>query len=544
MTKKQLNCSCADRLLACPKCAQAKVRALEPGDTLVLKAGSYKDPLTLDGLRGSDQMPITVRGETMLPAWGFDEKGKQPKPELSRESVFTSGIKTKLQRRKANEIAKLKQDSGEFPGQYYVADEAVLSLRDCQHIRIRALYFNKCWLTAVYLDNCQDIEIRDCQFRWGTFAIGAAGRDTRHILVDRCRWLQHPKNKGKHWKTVTWEQIHGHYNNVGDEGAVNIDLDHRHLDGDFFVGWRISGFVMIRNCIVEDAFNAIHMFANDGDTFDSRINRNVVIEDCIFRRIRDNAIEPEKGAWNWVVRNNRFVDVYRWFSLQMKRSGWFYFYNNIAWHTDFPGSGPTRISGTVFKFGSQHMADGPHYFFHNSWNLRESIATKGRMAGFHFFNNAIAYCNSPGIGQCNPNRPAFAKKKASLKLGHPDDDEPTHIENEKLRFTKAWQQLDISFHNNVMEFRPGTKKLKKLGYRMGPGSKSARPEFTGPMNAEDGFKPKQGDTQLVGKAAGFRLEMHFGTGIDVPAGGTIGAWTEDGKRFALPEEFAWAKQRP
>lgn len=544
MAKANQSCDLKDRLYACPECAQSKVRGLEPGDTLVLKAGKYTKPLTLDGLRGTDQQPIVIRGENTLPAGGFNEAKKQPKPDASRDSILTSDIDYKDWRARANKTAKFKQDSGEFPGQYYVADEAVLSLRDCQHVRIYDLYFTKCWPTAVYLDNCQDVEVRSCQFRWGTFAIGAAGTNTRHLLVDRCRWQQYPKNKGRHWKSVSWEQIHGHYNNVGKKGAVSIKNDHRLLDGDFFVGWRISGFVSIRRCIVEDAFNAVHMFANRGDTFASRINRNVVVEECVFRRIRDNAIEPEEGAWNWVVRNNRFVDVYRWWSLQMKRSGWFYFYGNIAWYTDFPGDGQTRSSGTVFKLGKQHQADGPHYFFHNSWHLREAIATKRRFSDFHFFNNAIAYCHVGQGTACSVGRPIFAKKERNLEAGSPFDDENTHLEQETVRFTKAWERLNISFHHNVIEAGPKPEKLREYGYPVGDYSVMAKPAFSGRLTNEAGFKPVSGDTQLVGKAAGFRLKTHFGNGIDVPAGGTIGAWRSDGKRFELPEEFAWAKQRP
>ncbi len=545
MAKSSDLCGCKKKHVACPVCVQAKIRMLQPGDTLRLKAGQYSKPLTLDGLRGTGHLPITICAKKPLDAAGFDQAVAQPEPDPDTMCVFTSGVDAGDYRRTANSIARLKQDSGEFPGLYYIADEALIHLRDCQHIRLHDLYFDRCWPTAVYLDNCQDIEIHQSQFRHGTFAIGASGQNTRHLFVNRCRWVQNPDNNGQHWKHVSWKQIHGHHDNTPPgQGAVNVDEDYRHFDGDFFCGWRISGFVCIRNCVIEDAFNAIHLFAGEGDRFESRINRNVVIEGCTFRRIRDNAVEPEEGAWNWVVRNNRFIDVYRWFSLQMKRSGWFYVYGNIAWHTGFPGNGPARVSGTVLKLGKQHKADGPHYVFHNSWHLRETIATKGRLADFHFFNNAIAYCLSPATGQCQIDRPAFAKRVEQLSIGAAGDDEETHLKNEAQRFTKAWRQLDISFHDNVIGIGPGTDILRAYGFAMGPGSKTAQPAFAGPLNTDQGFKPVEEDEVLRGRASGFRLQMHFGTGIEVLRGGTIGVWQDNGERFALPQEFAWAGKRP
>ena len=144
-----------DRLSACPECVQRKIRALEPGDTLVLRPGTYCRPITAVGLRGSASNRIAIRGQSK--GWDGEEGGPQQEPNASAEAVLTTGIDAEGFRREANRLARKKQAAGGSPGLYYIADEAMLFLRDCQHVTVENLYFDRCWPTAVYLDNCQDI---------------------------------------------------------------------------------------------------------------------------------------------------------------------------------------------------------------------------------------------------------------------------------------------------------------------------------------------------------------------------------------------------
>ena len=44
-------------------------------------------------------------------------------------------------------------------------------------------------------------------------------------------------------------------------------------------------------------------------------NRNVAIHGNRFSFIRDNAIEPEKGAQNWYVYDNAFYNIHATFSM-------------------------------------------------------------------------------------------------------------------------------------------------------------------------------------------------------------------------------------
>jgi hypothetical protein len=423
---------------------------------------------------------------------------------------------------------------------------------------IEGLYFDNCWPTALYLDNCQDIEIHGCQFRWGTYAIGATGQDTRHIVVEGCRWQQNPDNEG-HWKRIAWHRIHGHTSNSDqkpDKGVVNIEDDHRHFDGDFFVGWRIAGFVTIRHNLIEDAFNAIHLFNTDVPS--RRLNLNVLIEKNRFERIRDNAVEPEIGAWNWIIRHNVLVDVYSWFSLEMERFGYFYIYGNLAWHTQRPGPGlkppgpadpDFRTGGAVFKLPKRVTADGPCYVFHNSFHLRERIAKKKRLAGLQFFNNAISFCRHDG-GKCSETETLLADTLQSLAIPHdPGGSEADALAAEKKRFTKDWGSLGIAFYSNVIGGPDKVRDLLAVGYLFGENSRDGEPGFAGPLThagtTRDSFRLKKylrSATSANNSSLQFVLKTPGPGEIKETGGRNMGAWQDDGRLFELGEEFGWLEE--
>ncbi|MCW2308418.1 right-handed parallel beta-helix repeat-containing protein [Rhodobium gokarnense] len=530
---------------------QRKIRVLEPGETLTLRPGEYRRPITAVGLRGSASNRITIRGQSK--GWYPEETGDQQEPDPSAEAVLTTGMSAELFRRDANMLARKKQAAGGSPGLYYIADEAMLFLRDCQHVTVENLYFNRCWPTAVYLDNCQDITVRSCQFRWGTYAVGAAGFHTRHLTVEGCRWQQNPDNKGRHWKDFLWFRIHGDLdeeNPPDGDGRVSIEEGWRLFDGDFFVGWRIAGFVTLRGNLIEDAFNAIHMF-NFTENPRTDLNLNVVVENNRFVRIRDNAMEPEGAAWNWVVRHNVFVDVYRWFGFEVERSGWFYIYGNLAWYTQVPGPDPgadgkprdDHTGGSVFKFNTKHVADGPTYVFHNSFHLREPIAKKKRFAKLAFFNNAIAFCKAKE-GGCTGRPTLFAQGARALAMPHdPAADLAQMYVAEKKRFTKDWEALEIVFDGNFIHGPDRLSHLRAVGYLFGDASSDLDPGFAGPLDATNtsasSFRLDHG-AEAAGKSIPFVLKTKndFQTFKDA-GGGNVGAIRDDGSLFQLADEFEW-----
>ncbi|RWX08569.1 right-handed parallel beta-helix repeat-containing protein [Rhizobium leguminosarum] len=457
-----------------PEDVHRKVRPLSPGDRLRLTTGEYKQPIVLSALVGSEVDPITICGSG---------------------AVLGSGLTFREYRKTGNELAAAQEAGGRFPGLYYLADNAALVLKNCQWINIEKLVFEGCWPTAVYLENCQHITLRGLKISGGTFAIGATGITTRHILIEDCDWVQDPSGNGWEicealrdgrtiekeldgkqsalWRDVDWIQVHGERPETG--LSVSIENDARAYDGDFFRAWNIAGYVVIKNNIIADAFNGIHFFNQVAESIVESCSRNVLIEGNWFIRIRDNAIEPEHFAWNWTVRHNVIVDCYVPFSLQMARSGYFYIYGNIGWNLRKPGpEEDTHTRGQFFKFPTEHVADGPHYVFNNSWVLRAPLAKKMRFANFVHVNNAIDYyetdpsVTAPFGKNFDDPAPAGSQKEETLKF-------------EGEHFTREWQHLGMSFDGDVVHHPLFPDELRAAGFPIGTAAGGQSPGFENPV---------------------------------------------------------------
>jgi hypothetical protein len=451
----------------------AAAARLKPGGKLVLERARYRTPITINGKRGSQNKPIVIRG---------------PKATLGSDMDF------KGYRVKANKLADAHQEAGSFPGLYYLADDAALVLKDCQWVIIEDLRFENCWPTAIYLDNCQHIFIRRVSFRGGTFAIGAVGPHTRHLLIEDCDWVQDLDSHGATdilsirkdghtrsdlsaadcalWSRIPWKAVHG----VGEEdGPIAVDTDARAYDGDFFRAWTIAGYVVIRNNIIADAFNGVHLFNQASASTKTNFARNVVIEDNWFIRVRDNAVEPEDFAWNWTIRRNKFVDCYYPFSFEMETSGHFYVYGNLGWNIHVPGpEGDTHASGAVFKLPEQHLADGPHYIFNNTWMLRGPIVKKKRISGFEHRNNLIGYAEG-AEGFKWASCPPLGK---NWNIGTtPVTDLEDRFLTERECFTRSWKSLGIVFDGDFVGHPDFPENFRTAGYNLGPAASGGSVKF-------------------------------------------------------------------
>ena len=183
----------------------------------------------------------------------------------------------------------------------------------------------------------------------------------------RLRLRQDVSSDHRMWNSIPWKAIHGSRDNSGEK--VDPDNDFRAWDGDFFRAWDVAGNIIIRDNRISDAFNAIHFFNRIDELAPGvdpkglkynggrRASANILIENNTFTRIRDNAIEPEDYAWNWVVRHNVFADCYRPFSLELQRAGWFYIYGNYGWVTTSPVSTQSRRSAQVLAFQARWPAE-------------------------------------------------------------------------------------------------------------------------------------------------------------------------------------------
>ncbi|WSH04966.1 right-handed parallel beta-helix repeat-containing protein (plasmid) [Rhizobium ruizarguesonis] len=462
-----------------PTSIHAHLSALYAGKTLELVDGDYSLPLVMSGKSGTQQAPIVVRG-------GADVR-------VGSAQAYADFRKT------ANELSAVQEAGGGYPGVYYLADNAALVLRDCQWLVIEDLSFRGCWPTAVYIDNCQHITLRGLDIRGGTFAIGATGRNTRHLLIEDCTWIQDINDDSEDdicsihrdgrletsgpgigsalWKDIDWEDVHRNWQE--DDGRrVDIDADHRGYDGDFFRAWTIAGYVIIRNNIIADAFNAVHFFNQAAISEVTKFSRNVLIENNWFIRIRDNTIEPEDYAWNWTIRHNKFIDCFGPFSFEMRSSGYFYIYGNLGWNRHKPGPvHDDHTTGQLFKFPKTHVDAGPHYVFNNSWILRGPIVKRMRFSNFVHVNNAVDYYEEGGERPpdgANPFGPEWREEDAPSDL-------PGGIPKaEGDRFTKQWNRLAIRFDGDVVNHPLFPDELRKAGYLIGATSLQASPAYLDP----------------------------------------------------------------
>ncbi|WP_245500786.1 right-handed parallel beta-helix repeat-containing protein [Rhizobium sp. BK251] len=316
------------------------------------------------------------------------------------------------------------------------------------------------------------------------------------------------------WHKTFWGSVHGNLEDT--ESRVDIEKDARAFDGDFFRAWTIAGYVILRRNIILDAFNGIHFFNDAPDSIVEDFCRNIVIEENWFVRIRDNAIEAEDYAWNWTVRRNRFVDCYMPYSLEMKRSGFFYVYGNLGWNLHRPGPDKDdRNFGQLFKFPKKHEAVGPHYVFNNSWMLRGPISKRYRFSQFHHLNNAIGYYGAEA--QSTPQ--ASAPFGAGWQVEPPAGQDEQSIED--LHFTKLWRELDIHFDGDLIDHKYFPDALQGAGYPIGPDATGDAVPFRSTILG----KPEGLKLTAAVPAIAFDINLPDGRKQAIPAlGHEVGAW--------------------
>lgn len=414
------------------------------------------NPMTLSNLRGTYDKPILV---TCKPLISVNILGGDPA-------------------KAANRVALLRQENGFYPSVGQVSDHAAVSLNSCQFVVLHGLTFDQCWPSALDLNNCQNIAVLDCNFGACTIAIGANGVDTRDIWIERCSFTQTAKRQL--WDEIKWGQVHGSFEN-SDAGGVLKD-DQRQFDGDFFRAWDIIGNVTIRDCDIVDAFNGIHFFnsiddlSDDADRSMVRFNNgrrsasNVLIENNRFVRVRDNCIEPEDHAWNWVVRSNTFDNCYAPYSFELKRAGWFYIYDNHHW-LQHPATVGGRRGGSGFKLGGSQANEGDFYIFNNSWLFEhgERLFRKRLLGRMKHFNNAVKLTNGSrrmfGSGWMEPGGTS----------GSPSTEESS-------RFTRRWKQLGIEMNGDWIHELGGLdwQDYRTAGYALGDETTNRNPGYRKP----------------------------------------------------------------
>lgn len=369
---------------------------------------------------------------------------------------------------------------------------AFIKIRQSAHIEVSNLAIQNVWPTAVYIEESQHLTFRRLNMHGSTFAFFARGRKTSDILIERCAWVQDVRI----WDQILWKDIH------------HMPRPRKELDGDFFRSFSIAGQVIIRRNLIAHAFNGIHLFADPGDRVGS-VNHGVWIYENTFQFVRDNAVEAEFLATNWWVYRNRIYNCHKWFAFEHCRGGHWYIFANVGWFDRKPGpQGDEFNGGGVFKANKvdKKMEDcrlpsRPVYVFHNSWYLRSSYVKKGKFRKFNHFNNAIEYaCTGdypPGI--IDPKRKMFGDK-----------------------FTREWQCLEISFHNDLCNHRDFPDHYALVEGMQIEGI-HAQPRFREPENGY--FAPQTDEPRSPLIRAGKSMHMEFpgDQSWELPAGLNIGA---------------------
>ena len=319
-------------IVATPGDAQAVIDAAQPGDLIRLSAGEY-GKLRLFGLAGTAEAPIVLRGD---PGAALDGR-------LRFETFNPRAMAFILPRFDADQDQP--PGKGRYPGLHSWLDpneqlpdvsdqerQPQLAIASCQHVRIERLPIRGSWPAAVTISDSPHVTLAGLEIEEGTYAIHARGPRTRRLVIDGCSWLQDVTRK-RIWRTTAWEQMH--------DGDVN-PANSRAFDGDFLQGVDLGPGLVVRHCRVAHAFNGIHLWNKSGRP---DLACDVRIHDNLFSHIRDNVVEPEVAAQRWWVYRNRLENCHKWFSLEVKKGGgFFYFFGNLGWFELDPRSGRGRPS--------------------------------------------------------------------------------------------------------------------------------------------------------------------------------------------------------
>ena len=469
-------------LSASPDTLHDTLDLAKPGDTIRLTKGIY-GKLRLKSLQGRADAPITIDGD---PDCVFD--GKRRYEDFHDE---------------ANAIAAQEQQDRNYPSLGRYAFRGHLRLKNCHHIRLRGFSVKGCWPTGLYLNNCTGIDIENLTMQEGTFAIFVDGRRSRDIRVRGCSWEQDRRI----WSDIDWSAIHG-------AQAVKA-TDARGLDGDFFRAFGISGNVIIENNDIRHAFNAVHLYHSDRAGLDRSENRNVIVRNNRFSFIRDNAVEPEWGGWNWWIYHNDIYNCHKWFSLEMERSGHIYIFGNTGWFDSIPGpEGDDNTGGAVFKLPKhQRVSEGMHYIFNNSWFLRAPIIKKKMLQNLWHFNNAVEYADTgSGVLTGRDGTPNFAKD---------------------------WRRLNIRFFNDCIAHPDYPKHLMCQGFALEPGH-SENPGFRDAARGDFGLRAH---AAARGKGLPEELALSDGSPWTLPSQLHLGAHQDQGRIAPPPVIPGFATER-
>ena len=94
------------------------------------------------------------------------------------------------------------QDAPPKPG---IKDFAFLIINNCSHVVIDGLRIRECWPSILFLKDASHVQIRNCVWRHGTYAIYAKD-NTTHLLVENNEWQQDNSPDHQLWSKLDWSE--------------------------------------------------------------------------------------------------------------------------------------------------------------------------------------------------------------------------------------------------------------------------------------------------------------------------------------------------
>jgi len=315
-------------------------------------------------------------------------------------------------------------------------EHACVRLDGQAHVVIERLQFEDCWPIAVHAVNSRYVTLRKSRIVGSTFGLYAQGRcenaggrcssldnggRAHHYLVESVEWIQDPPQRplpawgepiapGKMWRRYWWMDVH-------DRGRP-----YHYFNGALFGSWNILGGVVFRRNRVHNAFNGIRMNITAAVEPKTR-NLNIEIYENAFHHIRDNAVEPEREAWNLWVHDNRSVNDYNPLSTDAVSGNFWYVFANTHVFTEAPGAecaldpecrrcleDPACRTEHLHRRGKTlKLGEGPYpgeafYVFHNSIFQHHPLAAGGETRNLHLWNNLMEVCGRGDGAQsgCRP----------------------------------------------------------------------------------------------------------------------------------------------
>jgi hypothetical protein len=493
---------------------------LKPGETAQLLPGKYWAPTChdVDDLAHAVPQPIRLEGL----------KGKPGKPIVIkglREHTILCGSNSAV------------TGDARLPERRHFA---FFKLIDCEWLVFEDIYVESCWPSFMYIEDSRYVTVRGLIAFDARYLIFARGERTHHLLLESNAWRQDPSEAL--WRDILWIEVK--------EG------EYFYYNGGLFGSVQVAGSVIIRGNVVCNAFNGVRMKGDPARP--EELNLNVEIYDNIFFRIRDNPIEPEQAAVNWVVRHNKIVNAHKWFSMDRVGGGFWYFFANTGWFTDKPGQ-PTdeNTGGAVFKFDKKKspFPERPWFAFNNSWFLRSNLIKNGKTQYFTHRDNAVLFCNPRDLEHWSSDLPCPGRARCSgcdlepsplepeiFKCAGPDDPIPGFILDPA--FLEGKMAETISFDGDLTN-KPFSKILIDTGRE-----KRGHADFHYAYAA-----PFVGDLQLLGEAA-----MEKGASLTLKAGedwpgdfdwqsapdgqAVIGAWKDCDETFTGPPFAFFRPEKP